>query len=267
MPTIAANGSRIYYESLGDGEPLLLVAGFACDHTYWSLAVPALSRRFRVIAIDIRGTGQSTNADDTLSAELLAADAAALLKALGIESAHVAGHSLGGMIAQELALAHPERVRSLTLISSCAQVDNRGRAIIELWGELPRLTDPRTMARLIAPWMYTNRLFALPGAVEKLIDDMLAAPHPPTLEGILHQSRAISRFDAVNRLSQIAAPTHVMVGRDDILLPVGLSEQLARGIPGATLTVIDDVGHGLLIEAPDRTAAAMIEFLDSPVRR
>src|SRR5262245_22618692 len=129
MPKVPANGIDVYYEAHGAGDPLLLVAGFGCDHTIWSGLVPALAARHRVILFDNRGTGQTSGA--VTGVRQMADDAAGLLDALGPGPAHVAGHSMGGMIAQELALAHPGRVRSLALLSSCARLDDRGRAIIE----------------------------------------------------------------------------------------------------------------------------------------
>src|SRR5262249_51251302 len=111
MPKVQVNGSDLYYESRGTGDPLLLIAGFACDHTIWSLVVPILASRHRVVVFDNRGTGQTSSPDRDFSIRQLAEDAAGLLDAIGLTSAHVAGHSMGGMIAQELALAHPEKVR------------------------------------------------------------------------------------------------------------------------------------------------------------
>lgn len=261
MPSVQINGGELYYESHGDGEPVLLIAGFACDHSYWSPVLPALSARHRVIMFDNRGTGRTTAPVASLSMPQMAADAAALLEALDLSSAHVVGHSMGGIIAQELAFSRPARVTSLTLISSWARLDERGRAIIELWGELPKLTDPRTMGRLIAPWMYTNRLFARPGAIDTLIDDMLAVQYPPTLDGIQQQSRAIRLADTSVRLGQIRCPTLVVVGREDILLPVAYSQALIDGIPGSEILVLEQTGHGLLIESPQQFVDAFHYFL------
>ncbi|MFT3879606.1 MAG: alpha/beta fold hydrolase [Gemmatales bacterium] len=127
MPIIQANSVDLYYESIGTGEPLLLIAGFACDHTIWAKVVPALARLYRVISIDNRGMGQSPASKTPASVRDMAEDAAGVLKALGLGPVHVAGHSMGGMIAQELALAHPELVRSLSLLASFAQTDARGK--------------------------------------------------------------------------------------------------------------------------------------------
>ncbi len=262
MPKLRVNDVELYYELQGSGAPLLLIAGFGCDHTFWSQAVPRLAERYQVILFDNRGVGQSSSPDRPCSIRQLADDAAALLDGLGVRNVHVAGHSMGGQIAQELALARPELVRSLMLLSSCARCDERGKAIIEMWGDLPGLVAPRTMAQLLMPWLYTSDFYAKPGAVEQLIDILLAAPFPPTARGLWHQSRAISACDTLDRLGAIRCPTLVLVGREDVLLPVRFSEQLAHGIPHAQLVVLEGAGHGLLVETPDEVAQALLRFLE-----
>lgn len=260
MPTVQANGFDIYFEVHGQGEPLLLIAGFACDHTIWSLVVADLARHYRVVVFDNRGTGQSSGAAISGIGEL-AEDAAGLLAALGLDGAHVAGHSMGGMIAQELALLQPQRVRTLSLIASCARVDARGRAIIEAWGQMPRLVEPAFAARLVLPWMYTNAFFARPGAAEDAVAQIVACQFPPSAEAIFRQSQAISAFDSSDRLINMDCPTLVLVGHDDILFPIPFAEKLAHGIRGAELVVVENTGHGLLIETPVPVAGAMLDFL------
>src|ERR1700687_458560 len=134
MPTIRANGIQLFYEACGSGELLLLIPGFACDHSIWSQVVPSLASQYRVVSFDNRGVGQSSAPDIRYSIREMADDAAALLEQIGARQAHVAGHSMGGLIAQELALAHPSKVRSLLLLSSCAKSDERGKALIETFG-------------------------------------------------------------------------------------------------------------------------------------
>jgi 3-oxoadipate enol-lactonase len=261
MPKISVDGMDIFYEVQGDGQPLLLIAGFACDHTNWFKVSHALASRYRVIVFDNRGVGQSSSIDTAVSIRQLAADAAGLVDAMGLGPVHLAGHSMGGMIAQELALAQPEKVKSLVLLSTCAQVDERGRAIIESWGELPRRLDAATATRLVLPWIYTSAFFAKPGAIEQVIEQIVANPFPPSEQAIYNQSRALSTHNTADRLSAFDCPTLVVVGREDILVPVAFSEQLVRGIRGAELVVLEQTGHGLLIESPDEVANAMLKFL------
>jgi pimeloyl-ACP methyl ester carboxylesterase len=261
MPKVQVNGIELYVQTHGDGEPLLLIAGLACDHTMWADVVGTLAARYRVIVFDSRGVGRSSAPDTPYTIRMMAHDAAALLDALGVGPVHGAGYSMGGQIAQELALARPGQVRSLMLLSSCARCDERNKAVMEAWGELPGVAEPRLMARLLLPWLYSNAFFARPGAVEQLLSLLLENPYPPTPQGIYRQTRALGGFDTTSRLGEIRCPTLVLVGKEDALLPVGYSEQLARGIPGAELVVLEKTGHGLLVEAPEEVARVMLGFL------
>ena len=261
MPNIQTSDANIYYDVQGRGEPVLLIAGFAGDHSAWSGIAQDLAASFQVISFDNRGTGRTKANVEDLSICQMASDAAALIDALEIEAAHVVGYSMGGMIAQELALAKPDRVRSLALIACCARLDARGKFLIEQWGDLPQHFDAATVTHIILPWTMTNRFFATPGAVEEFVAQVLAHPHPPTLEGLYAQSRAISACDTLARLNQIACPTLVLTGREDIVFPVVAAEQLAKAIPQAKLTILEKTGHGISAETPKDVAHALIDFL------
>ena len=201
--------------------------------------IPRLAPRYRVIVFDNRGVGQTLLPNEAFSIRHMANDAAGLLDAIGVSRAHVAGHSMGGQIAQELALARPELVQTLMLLSSCARIDQRGKAVIELWGELPRLVDAETGLRLSFPWIYTSGLYATPGAIERVVEEVFSNPFPPSPAGIYRQSRAITSFDREARLGQIKCPTLVVVGNEDILSGLPFSEQLAQGIRGSELVVLE----------------------------
>ncbi len=261
MPKIRANGLDLYYETAGEGEPLLLIGGFGCDHMIWSQVAPALSSRYRIISLDNRGMGQSSPSVRPYTIRDLADDAAALLDALGIEQAHVVGHSMGGQIAQELALARPDLVGSLLLLSSCARCDERNKSLIEQHGMLPASADIKTCALLIMPWLYTNAFYSRPGAIDELLDWILKYPFQPTATELERQSRAISAFNATDRIGGINCPTLVMVGEEDILIPPVFSRNLADSIANAELHILPDTGHGLLVESTAAVAGVMLDFL------
>ena len=261
MPKIRANGIELFYEESGAGEPLLLIAGFACDHTNWCKLAPLLASTNRLITFDNRGVGQSSSPETRYSIRQMAQDTIGLLDAIGLDYVHVAGHSMGGQIALELALTWPERVKSLMLLAACAKMEERGKAVIELWGDLPKLVDPVTAIRLSLPWIYTTRFYAKPGAIDEVIQEILANPFPSTVSGIYQQSRAITSYDASARLREIKCPTLVVVGDEDILGGVSQSADLARGIPRAQLVVLKQAAHSLLTESYQATAASMSDFL------
>jgi len=261
MPKVKINGIDLFYDIKGEGEPLLLIAGFLRDHTYWSLLMPSLVKQYQVIRLDNRGIGRTSAPEAPYSILQMASDTAALLDSIGIEKVHLAGHSMGGQIAQELALAHPEKVQSLTLMSTWAQRDSLFNSVIETWGDLPQTLDMELYQKVILPWIFTDAFYSIPGMVEMILNMRINNPFPPTPEKIYHQSRAILGSDTKDRLNNIHCPTLVIVGKQDILTPVKFSEQLAQGIPNAELVVLDSGGHGFLIESPEAVTAAMLKFL------
>lgn len=261
MPTVRVNGIDVNYKTVGEGRPLLLVAGFSCDHTVWAVIARKLAAHFRVILFDNRGTGGSSCPEGSYGVVDMANDAIALLDELGASSTHVAGHSMGGQIAQAMALDHPERVASLLMIASCARVPPLTQAVIRSWGDLPRQVDPATAARLSLPWIYTNGFYAKMGMIDNVIELMVANPTPPSAHAVWQQSRAICDFESYARLGRIRCPTLVIAGQADLLFPMACSEELATGIPGAVLETLPDTGHGMLVESPRPVAAAMLNFL------
>src|SRR5579863_2859481 len=227
----------------------------------WSLVAPALASKYRVIVFDNRGIGQSSGNDSPLSIPQMAEDAAQLLDVLQVGPAHLAGHSMGGMIAQEVAFAGPEKVRTLSLLSTSAGVNERGKAIIEAWGDLPGVVDQRTAARPVLPWIYSSAFYGIPGAVEQLTYQILTNPFPPRPEVLFSQSRAVGNWSATDRLRDLDCPTLVLTGAEDMLVPPVFSEQLARSIRGAELVVLPATGHGLLVESPKAVATVLLDFL------
>jgi 3-oxoadipate enol-lactonase len=261
MPKVKINGIDLFYDIKGEGEPLLLIAGFLCDHTYWSLLMPSLVKHYQVIRLDNRGIGRTSAPDAPYSILQMASDTAALLDSIGIEKVHLAGHSMGGQIAQELALKYPEKVQSLILLSSLAKGNALFNSLIETWGDLPQTLDMELYQKVILPWIFSDAFYSTPGMIEMILMLSINNPFSPTPQKIYHQSRAILGSDTKDRLNNIHCPTLVIVGKQDILTPVKFSEQLAQGILHAELVVLDGGSHGFLIESPEAVASAMLKFL------
>ncbi|MCC5640576.1 alpha/beta hydrolase [Nostoc sp. CHAB 5844] len=261
MPKVQVNGIELFYEIKGTGEPLLLIAGFMCDRSYWSLLLPYLISQYQVIRFDNRGIGQSSAPDSPYSIQQMANDAAALLDILGIHQVHVVGHSMGGKIAQELALLYPEKIKSLILLASFAKSNERFNSLIKTWGDVAAKVDLKLYEQLILPWIFTDNFYSMPEMVDQLIEWAINYPFAPTAHGIYHQSRAIINHDTSDKIQHIHCPTLVIVGKQDILTPIKFSEQLAQGIPQSELIVIEHGGHGFLIESTEVVAQAMLKFL------
>ncbi|GAX36387.1 alpha/beta fold hydrolase [Nodularia sp. NIES-3585] len=261
MSKVHVNDIDLFYDIKGQGEPLLLIAGFLCDHSYWSLIMPSLVDQYQVIRLDNRGMGRSSAPDSPYSIQQMAKDVAALLDHIGIDQVNVVGHSMGGQIAQELVLTHPGRVKSLILLSTLAKGDGRFNHVIETWGDLPGNIDLKLYEKVLFPWVFTDEFYAIPDMVEQLIEWAVNYPFAPATHTIYHHSRAILSSDTQDRLHKIHCPTLILVGRQDILTPVKFSEQLAQGIPHAELLVLDRGGHGILIESSDTVISAILKFL------
>jgi 3-oxoadipate enol-lactonase len=253
---------ELFYDIQGSGEPLLLIAGLSCDRSFWLPVLPALTAQYQVIRLDNRGIGQSSAPDRAFSLQQMATDAIALLDFLGISQVHLAGHSMGGQIAQELVLAAPEKVHSLMLLSSWAQRNAKFNAAIEMFGTLPDKLDARLYQQVVLPWIFADPFYARPGAIEQVSQMMLNNPYPPSPRLIYHQSRAILASDTPERLGKIRCPTLVMVGRQDILTPIKFSEQLVQGIASSEFVIIDGAGHNLIVEAPE-AVTTMLHFLET----
>ena len=262
MPQVRVGNISMYYVEAGAGEPLMLVMGLGADHLAWGFQFPVFAERYRVIAFDNRGAGQTDAPDHPYTTRMMADDTVGLMDALGIERAHVLGVSMGGMIAQEIALNHPQRVRSLQLHCTLGRPDPYLQAQLSA-GRVQRRTLTREEAMraghlwLFAPVTYGER----PELVEMILQSALANPHPMSLTGFERQCDAVQTHDALDRVTAIRCPTLISVADQDILVPPRFSRALADRIPGAELRVIEGAGHGYFWERPDLFNAMCIDFL------
>lgn len=262
MPKVRVGDIEMFYVEAGSGPPLLLIMGFGGDHQAWGYQFRVFAERHRVIAFDNRGAGQTDAPDIPYTTAMMADDAAGLLDVLGIEDAHVIGVSMGGMIAQELALRHPARVRSLHLGCSLARPDAYLRALVVVWRTLRRALPREDLLRALALWLFAPATWQeRPEFVEMIVQTALANPFPQTLTGFLRQGDAILGHDTLDRLAAIRCPTMVSVGEDDLLLPPRFSRQLASRIPGATLEVVPGAGHVYFWERPEAFNRLSLDFL------
>lgn len=261
MPTTEANGQTIYYEVHGEGEPLLCVMGLAADTLAWTLQVPAFSERHRTVVFDNRDVGQSSQAEGDYEITDMARDALALADELELDSFHLLGVSMGGAIAQELALAAPERVRTLTLAVTFAAGGRWARTLSGVWGaRVQRMSREERVDELMLLTL-SETFFENPEGVTFLRDLMLQNPHPQPPEAFARQLDASSRHDARDRLGELSMPTHVMGAEHDILVPVWKSREVAALIPEAKLTVLDACPHGLNVERAEEFNRAVLDFI------
>jgi pimeloyl-ACP methyl ester carboxylesterase len=248
---LEANGTRIWTEIRGRGPDVLLIAGLSDPAEAWQAQLDGLSDRYRVIAFDNRGSGRTPLPDGPMSVAMMADDAAGVLRGLGIARAHVAGFSGGSAIAQELALRHPEAVRSLILMSTWARADAYFTTMTRFWHWLvTEAPDERAMLEAFLLWIYTPRAHA-DGTVRRIIDETLDFPYPQTAEAFQRQLEPFTRHDTLDRLPGITAPTLVLAGELDIATPPRLGRVVADAIPGARFEVMAEEAHQPFQEAPD----------------
>jgi 3-oxoadipate enol-lactonase len=257
MPTVAVADTELYYERRGDGEPLLLLQGMSGNSLHWGEPFLAeLARDFEVIAYDHRGVGRSGRVSDPFAITDLAADAAGLLDALHTGPAHVLGISMGGMVAQELALADPERVRTLTL--GCTYCGGDGarltdQAVIQELGDAMFSGDRQRAVRTGWEANVSAGYADEPAHFATWVEVAQAFPAPVPM--ILAQMQAISGHDTSARLGGLRVPTLVIHGTADQMLDSSNGALIARLVPGARLELLEGVGHLFFWEEPVRSAA------------
>jgi 3-oxoadipate enol-lactonase len=261
MAIAEVNGQRLYHEVHGDGEPLLCVAGLTCDTLVWIPQVEAFAAAHRTVIFDNRDAGQSSMAEGPYEIADMARDALALADHLELDTFHLLGVSMGGMIAQEIAVHAPERIRTLTLAVSFAAGGAYARRVGEVWSaRVAQISHEQHVDELML-LNHSEAFFDNQDMVEFIRAAMLGNQHPQPPEAFARQIAACGRHDARDRLASLAMPVHVIGGEHDILLPVWKSRELAELMPGSKLTVFPGAPHGLTIERADEFNAAVLEFI------
>lgn len=267
MPYATVGAIDIYYEIHGPPEapPLVLIGGWASYRWIWFRQVPTLKEKYRCIVFDNRGAGRSSKPDYPYTMSMLADDVVGLMKALDIENAHILGISMGGLIAQQIAISYPEKVRSLILVSThfggpnYIPMDDRTMALlIALPTETISVEQAREMryrATFSPEFLKENR------PILEQIDEW-AEKHPTPLFAQVHQSSATSEFNSESKLNKIIAPTLILHGANDCAVPTKNGELLAERIPNSKLKIIKDAAHFVIIEKYEEFNNEVMKFID-----
>ncbi len=268
MPTINVNGISVYYEIHGEGIPLVLIMGLRRNLEWWYCQIPELSKQFKIIAFDNRGAGRSDKPDMEYSIRLFADDTAGLMEALGIHNAHILGVSMGGYIAQELALNYPDKVKSLIL--GCTSCGGK-RAVLMSEERIKKFTanDSLTPEEILHKDMdiYFSDRFIVenPDKVQKFIDISLRYYQPA--DAFLRQFAACLKHDTAARLKSLKVPILITTGDDDPLVPSQNSLILKELLPGSELYLFPDRRHSFFIEEAKKFNQKIIEFFRSVENR
>jgi aminoacrylate hydrolase len=259
VPYFASGEARLYFEEHGAGEPIVFVSGLRGLGSHWRHLVPLFCDRFHVVLHDQLGTGKSDHPDIPYSIERLAQDVLSLLDHLKIERAHLIGHSTGGAIGQVIAIDHPDRLLSLSLLSSWTKADAYLRLLFALRKDI--LTHLGVQAsELYAPLFVSPPWWINKQAAQPAHSD--TEEQPPAAVTI-SRINAILAFDRARQLGEITRPTLVMCSRDDRLTPFYFSEALAAAIPGARLIGLEDGGHSCHQTRPREVADHLLDFINS----
>jgi pimeloyl-ACP methyl ester carboxylesterase len=265
MPTFRDRGFDIYYEEhgAGPGAPLLYLTGLGASCQGWAVAtVPELSRDRRNLLFDARGVGRSQDPGGAYTTADLAADAVAVLDQLRVERAHVMGAFLGGMVAQEIAIRHPHRVRSLILTGTCGRLTPKQRMIVELWKTGFELGIPKDVRiRNYIVWHLGDLALEQAGLADEIREFLMHGDIEVDNRTFARQCEAILGHDALARLRRIDVPALVIAGDRDILTPVELQRSFAGRIPAARLVCFRGAGHAVAFEVAERFNRLVRRFM------
>lgn len=261
--TVPINGINLYYETSGSGEPVLLISGLGDSIETWHRQTPELSAHHHVIRLDNRGSGRSDVPQGPYTVQQMASDTVQTLDALGIGCAHIVGTSMGGMIGQEIAIQYPDKALSLSLIAAqCGGVHAFGASAenADAIEELATIEmDPHDRALAWVPYMFSQSFIEnYPDLVEEYV--RINELHAPTTDGLRAQWAALMGYDSWERLPCITAPSLILQGDHDVLVPVENADVLGIRIPESRVAIIPGAGHALAFEAAEAVTKLLLEF-------
>ncbi|MBI2884405.1 MAG: alpha/beta fold hydrolase [Candidatus Methylomirabilis oxyfera] len=264
MPKVRVGQIELFYEEDGHGEPIVWIHGLGIDHRVWGLQMPLFTQHFRCLAFDNRDAGQSDRSPNSYTIKIMADDAVRLMDALAIDKAHIVGLSMGGAVAQELAIAHPARVQRLVLVSTYTSSDRRGADVLNSFALMRARFSREEYARATSPWVFTYQDYLIPGFVDLATARFMEDPYFLPADVYARQVEAALSHFTEDRLSRIKAPTLIVAGDDDLLTPMRFARTLHEQIPGAKLVVIQGGGHALILTHAGEFNRLVLQFLKEP---
>jgi len=262
MPRLRAGDLDIHYDTQGSGEPALLLMGLGGDLHGWDLVRDDLARQHRLVLIDNRDAGASDEARGAYTTADMAADALAVMDELGHERFHVVGASMGGAIAQQVALQGPTRVASLVLACTWARTDAFLGAIFSSWRGMVERLPAQEFLSAILPWAFTYRFFQNPPA--ELVARQETLRQQAALKSVAAYQRQVDAclaHDVLDILLLLRTPTLVLVGEDDILTPPRYARAISAALPGAEIALVPASGHACFLETPKPFSDRVLRFL------
>ncbi len=246
MPYVKTNGISMYYEEQGAGDPAILIMGITARGAVWEKHLAVWQTRFRCITADNRGVGLTDKPPGPYSSAMMADDYDGLMEALGIQQARVVGCSMGSIIAQQLALRHPERVRSMVLMCPWARCDRYARDVFAHLADSKARLRPEEFVRYVQLLIFAKQSWDIDPFYEEMLTARQQAavdPLPQPLHGLEAQAAACMEHDVLEELPRIQCPCLVLDGREDTFTPLWMSQEVAGRIPQCELHLYDHAGH------------------------
>lgn len=261
MPQAKFNEINIYYELHGLGEPLVLIAGYSCDHTFWTAMLDELAKRFQVLIFDNRGIGRTKDNGEKFTIDIMAEDTISLINYLGLKQPHIVGQSMGGAISQTIARKFSEQINKLVILNSMPKINLASLMLLEAMLNLCKENIPfERIIDVSLPWFYSSHFFANPKNVATLKKVILTNPYPQSIVDLERQYHALKKFDSTEWLHEIKSPTHVITSENDLVALPSEGISLQQKIPGATLSTIPG-GHSSPVENPRQVTQEILKFL------
>ena len=261
MPISTLNGVKLYYEVHGEGKPLVLIAGYACDHNVWNFMLNDLAKKFQLVIFDNRAIGQSKDNGAPFTLDTMADDTMSLIEHLGLVKPHILGQSMGGGIAQIIAKKYPQNIDRLIILNSMAHCSERTKLLLQHFlTALKANIDINLLIDLSMPWFFGNQFLKNQGLRTGFKQLQLNNPYPQTIPDQERQLQALSSFNSVNWLDEIIAQSLIIAANEDIISLPEESKRLANGIAKAQFQLVQG-GHSSPLEAYEQVNALIFQFL------
>jgi len=263
MPRVKVNDITMNYEQQGSGEPLILIPYLAVDNACYAFQVAEYAKHFTCISVDPRGAGETDKPEGDYTTELFADDISGFMQAIGVESAHISGLSLGAAIGMWLAVKQPQKVKSLSIHSGWTKSDEFLKTVVESWVVMLKATGSVTEMIIagIFPWCFTPELYAAkPDYIQSLAGFVRSRPAQPP-DAFKRQTDAVMAHDIESQLGQIKAPTQITFGRHDQVTSTRFANALTENIPGSELIIFEDCSHAPIYENVEDFNRKTLDFL------
>jgi 3-oxoadipate enol-lactonase len=262
MPKVRVGDIQMFYREDGHGDHVVWIQGLGLDHRGWALQIPFFVQHFCCLTFDNRDAGQSDRSPGAYTIKTMADDTIRLMDALAIKQAHIVGLSMGGAIAQELAINYPARVKRLVLVATYTSGDPRGTDLLNSFVLMRARFSREEYLRAIGPWVYSYQDYLIPGLVELAIKRGVEDPYFLPAKVYARQVEAATSHFTEDRLKQIQAPTLIVAADEDLLTPMRFAKTLHEAIPGARLAVLQGTGHGLIWTHAEELNTLALSFLN-----